>query len=761
VRNNSITGNFYGMQCDGCIGVFDHNNVWGNTTNYAGDSSAEPTDLNLDPLYVSISGGNLRLEETSPLIDAGSAVDAPDHDWDGLARPSGAGVDIGADEWTLSSFTLVINEVMANPSAESTGEFVELFNVGADPIDLAGLIIGDGDSTDTIIEYASTTTIVPPGGFAVILDPGYASQYSIPGDATTVTVSNATIGNGLSTNDPITLFEDNGYVAIDEWSIPFDPSDGISVERVDVLSGNVTSNWLASTCASGSSPGALNCTAGEVLPNDASVLIITEVMANALDETTGEFVEIWNNGLADVELTGLIIEDTNLVSGATSDDALVAFGGGDSVLPAGAYALIVDPGYESQYLIPSATILMTTTDSTIGNGLGNENDGVTLYDTDGTTVIDTFMFPGVTLDGESHEKIDYTAGDLETNWAASTCGINHSAGRLACNAGGVGDSLVINEVMNNPLAETTGEFIEIKNIGGDDIDLAGLGITDGDQLDELISYDGSATVLAAGEYALLIDSGYAGNYTIPTGVITLTTSDSHLGNGLSLTDPITFLEADLESTIDSWSSPFNPGNGFSVEKINEFAGDLSDNWEAGTGCAAGSSPGLDNCASYSPIPVGTSDLYISEIMSNPLDEGTGEYIELFNYGTTAIDLWGLIVYDGDAWDFVREFDAGSTILDPGEYAVIVDLNYAYQYSIPSGITVVTVDDGAIGSGLATNDPVWLYEADGYSIIDSYTFPFNAGNGTSVERVVLSDGDTVDNWVASSCGDSAGVVNCGE
>ncbi len=760
VRNNSVTSNFYGIQCDACDSTFDHNNVWGNTTNYAGDAGAEPTDLSVDPQYVSVSNGNLRLLETSQLIDAGSAADAPDHDWDGLPRPSGAGFDMGADEWSLSSFTLKINEVMSNPTVESTGEFIEIINVGNDPVDVADLIVSDGDSDDVIQGYNSGTTIIPGGGYGIVLDPGYAGQYTIPGDAILLTVGNATIGNGLSTNDPISLSEADGYVVIDEWTIPFDAGNGNSVERVDVLAGNVNSNWVVSCDPDGHTGGAANCAAGEVAPNDASVLVITEVMANALTEATGEFVEVWNNSASDVDLAGLVIEDEHTVTGNTSSDTLEGFGGGDTVLPAGGYALIVDPNYTGLYIVPGDTILMTTGDSTIGNGLGN-SDAVTLYDIDGSTVISTYSWPADYGDGVSVERIDNSAGDLETNWAPSTCGINHSAARLACTAGGVGDGIVINEILNNPLNETTGEFIEIKNLGPGDVDLLGLGITDGDQLDQLIAYSGSPTVLAAGEYALIVDSGFAGNFTIPTGTVTLTTGDSHLGNGLSLSDPITLLESDLESTVDTWVNPFNAGNGTSVEKITATGGDTDDNWAAAT-CTLGSSPGLDNCVSYTPIPTGNTELYVSEVMSNPLVESTGEYIEVYNYGSTAIDLWGLIVYDGDAWDFLREFQSGSTVVDPGEYAVIVDLDYTGQYSIPSGITVVTVDDGAIGSGLAaSNDPVYLYEADGYSVIDSYTFPFNAGNGTSVSRVVLADGDLEDNWIAEPCDYTPGEAICPE
>jgi hypothetical protein len=171
IRNNSVTSNLFGMQCAGCDATWDHNNVWGNTTNYAGDSSSASSDLSADPLFVSASSGNLRLHEASPLVDQGSSEGAPTHDWDGLARPSGAAWDIGADEWSLSSFTLVINEVMANAAVEATGEFIEIANVGSEPVELAGLIVGDGDSTDVLQAFDGGPTVVPGGGYALVIDP--------------------------------------------------------------------------------------------------------------------------------------------------------------------------------------------------------------------------------------------------------------------------------------------------------------------------------------------------------------------------------------------------------------------------------------------------------------------------------------------------------------------------------------------------------------------------------------------------------------
>jgi len=58
-----------------------------------------------DPLFVNAAGADFHLQENSPAIDTGSPTDAPSDDFEGQARPSGAGYDIGADEWLSSGPT--------------------------------------------------------------------------------------------------------------------------------------------------------------------------------------------------------------------------------------------------------------------------------------------------------------------------------------------------------------------------------------------------------------------------------------------------------------------------------------------------------------------------------------------------------------------------------------------------------------------------------------------------------------------------------
>jgi len=54
-----------------------------------------------DPMFVNAAGADFHLQENSPAIDQGSPADAPGDDFEGHARPYGAGYDIGADEFTL------------------------------------------------------------------------------------------------------------------------------------------------------------------------------------------------------------------------------------------------------------------------------------------------------------------------------------------------------------------------------------------------------------------------------------------------------------------------------------------------------------------------------------------------------------------------------------------------------------------------------------------------------------------------------------
>ena len=754
VYNNIITSNYYGFDCNGCDSSWGSNLVWGNTTDWVNDGAATSSDISADPRFTSASEGDYSLSVVSPCIDAGSSTHAAATDRDGEARPQGSGYDIGFDEYAVSSYDLIITEVMANPKAETTGEFVEIYNAGTSAVDLAGLVLTDGDDTDTLTALDGGSTVLGAGEYAVIVDTDYADDYALASGVIVVSVGDSRIGNGLTTSDKIDLFESDGSTRISAFSYPSDPGDGVSLELYDLDTGDAAGNWRDSQCATGSSPGAAHCFPESGDPAD---LILTEIMANAATESTGEYVEVYNPTDTEIDLAGLVISD------GASSDTLVAFGGGSTLLPAYAHGLILDPNYAYDYYLPTAITLVTTGDSTIGNGLST-SDKIYLYESDGSTLIDSCTSPTDPGDGYSLEKVDYTLGDSSSNWKVATdySTRGRSPGRLNGAALGTCEPLLITEVMANADDEDTGEFVEIYNAGSGAVDLAGLVFTDGDELDTLKSFGGGSTILGAGEYALIVDAEYAGEYILDSSLIVVTTGDTTLGNGLAVTDEIALYEADGQSLIDAFLYPQNPGNAISIERVR-YGGalDTDASWTAST-CAAGSSPGADNCSGGSTGGESSYDILITEIMANADDESTGEFVELYNAGTSTVDLLNFVLWDGDALDTIIGYSTYSdTLLAPGQYAVILDADYAGEYTLPKGALLLRTDDSTIGSGLATSDPVYIYESDAATLVDSFTFPENPGNAVSIERVDLSTGDIESNWEASSCtsGSSPGQAGC--
>ncbi len=188
----------------------------------------------------------------------------------------------------------VITEVMSNVKGSDSGagspgdrnEFIEIYNNSDSDILITHFSIGDGDAMDNICIWNDSLgtpadnvfyndSILHPHRFAVILDPEYCSQeyasqpYFMPyvfGDSCLIlTVGNTTLGNGLSTSDPVFLYDSN-LIIIDTYGTPFDstdtlpynPGDGISMEKIYLDGTDGENNWQPSKSAAGCTPGNYN-----------------------------------------------------------------------------------------------------------------------------------------------------------------------------------------------------------------------------------------------------------------------------------------------------------------------------------------------------------------------------------------------------------------------------------------------------------------------------------------------------------------------
>lgn len=105
VYNNIVMDNTYGIIENGATGThntYSNNLVFRNTTQWALQTSRHVGSIDADPqfiTYIKAGGGDYRVRSTSPTINSGISTYAPPIDFDGVARPQGGAIDIGAYEF--------------------------------------------------------------------------------------------------------------------------------------------------------------------------------------------------------------------------------------------------------------------------------------------------------------------------------------------------------------------------------------------------------------------------------------------------------------------------------------------------------------------------------------------------------------------------------------------------------------------------------------------------------------------------------------
>lgn len=350
---------------------------------------------------------------------------------------------------------IVISEVMSNPESETTDEFIELYNYSDLAMDLAGWHFTDGDAVDEIIAWDSlsrgdipgtilNTTIIPAESYAVILDPDYNSgrlPYHFPENTLILTVANSSLGNGLTpATDPLLLYRaggttleyladtygtpvlnDNPLLCDDDTldNIPFDPGEGISVEKIDFLTGDLSDNW-SSNADKASTPGTDN----NPRINQPPQIISTAITPSPVP-----------------------------LDGATT--ALIK-------------AKVSDPDGAND--ISRVNIDLSPLDGLINQPLYDDGSHGDVQDGD-----EWYSF-GVLL-SDDLDPGTYELTVTVADWQGQITTANMS---LALEAVEYSDQVMINELLPNPSGtDTTREFIELVNSGKADVNLTGWQLTDG------------------------------------------------------------------------------------------------------------------------------------------------------------------------------------------------------------------------------------------------------------------------------------------
>lgn len=177
-----------------------------------------------------------------------------------------------------------------------------------------------------------------------------------------------------------------------------------------------------------------------------SPIIITEVMSNVKgsEQTCGdrnEYVEIYNQTPDTIDLSPYFIYDfdapPDTICPWLNDSILIKYPSvriNSTLIYPYTYALILDSEYAKPdttggnwqpYAIPDSTLILTTDETTIGDGLQN-NDPLIIFSevnactTSFGTPYDTLdNFPSDPGDGISWERIDLALPDTITNWHPS------------------------------------------------------------------------------------------------------------------------------------------------------------------------------------------------------------------------------------------------------------------------------------------------------------------------------------------------------
>lgn len=225
----------------------------------------------------------------------------------------------------VAAASIVVNEVESN--GDDT-DWVEVFNVGAAPVDLSGALFRDNDATR--VPWAIPAgSIVAPGGFLVI---DQASGSNPAG-----------FDFGLGNADEVHLYLPDGVteLATYSWGI----HSAVSYGR----------------CPDGTGAFATTTVSTKGAPNNCALpLVINEVESQPADGGE-DWVEFVNVGTSAVDASGLVIRDSEI------DHAYVVPAG--TTIAAGSY-FVVD---------------------VLGYGLGGA-DSVRLFAADGTSLLDSYSW---------------------------------------------------------------------------------------------------------------------------------------------------------------------------------------------------------------------------------------------------------------------------------------------------------------------------------------------------------------------------------
>ncbi|MFC1541660.1 lamin tail domain-containing protein [Candidatus Latescibacterota bacterium] len=430
----------------------------------------------------------------------------------------------------------------------------------------------------------------------------------------------------------------------------------------------------------------------------AQMLVISEIMFNPDgDENAREYVEICNLSESDLSLEGFFIGD------GEGFDSIIPARDGDFIIPAGSFALIMDPDYftsnEEYETIPETTPLFTVDDSAIGNrGLSNSTaETVYLMSAIG------FKLSAVNYSidcaaGHSWEKIIPEGSENISNFKESL-EKEGTPGR---------ENSVTPPLLNPALDESSLRFDSPLLIMNERLEL-------------LVSYRNSGRAKISGvsvEVRILPD--------INLGLV-------------YFSDAVMLGEKSEEVSLSVDSAP-GGRIVFNAAIVSQYANNSADD---------------DTVSVLFDIAVPESTIYINEVMAAPTD-GNAEWIELYNSSESPVNLFNWRFSDNSGkWGGVIE---EHVFIAPKGYAVISEKEPVPPNAsdIPDGLPVIIVENfPALNND---GDTIRLFDFE-YGIVDSMSYD-DTTPGYSFELISIGMSGASKRWDISvdPSGATPGTLN---
>ena len=314
--------------------------------------------------------------------------------------------------------------------------------------------------------------------------------------------------------------------------------------------------------------------------------------------------------------------------------------------------------------------------------------------------------------------------------------------------------LIVTEIHPIPAATNVsrGQWLEVYNASGQDVDLDGLTISDGSSQ----SFTVSGTLeVPDGAYALFATrSGSSINGGLPTVDYTYSTVDYSLPTGD--TSVVLSFGATTFDSVSFGDAAFPDEYGASLS-LAPLLTDASSNDDGESWCPAASSygsgdygsPGAANDACPSDVSVlSGGDLVVTEVMHDPAasDYHKGEWFEIYNASGAYLDLSGLEISSGTGETLTI---SDPVLARPGAYLLIAARsNSAVNGGLP------TVDYRYLyGSELTLRSSDTLELAAGATIIDSVSWnptDYPGSSGITLQLSSLNNNDTDNDDSSSWC-----------